>query len=74
MQCTRKLSKIQYDYTINGANLTRRDSFENLTFDSHLSIRKHTSNIVTSSFRMLGFLIRNARDFQSTSRYHRNSI
>ena len=66
---TRKLNKIQYEYTISGANLVRRDSFKDLgvTFDSHLSFREHTSNIVTSSFKMLGFLIRNARDFQNAS-------
>lgn len=64
----RKLSKIRYRYTLGNDRLTRVESTKDLgvMFDSRLTFHDHIIFLVKESFRRLGFVLRNCRDFRNS--------
>lgn len=64
-QFTNKSNKVQHNYHIDNSSLKNLDKFLDLgvMFDLKLSFVPHVEYIVAKSSRMLGFLIRNSRDF-----------
>ena len=63
---TRKSYAITYNYQVDLQALVRVDALKDLGvhFDSKLSFSGHVEQIVSSSTRMLGFIIRLSQDFQ----------
>lgn len=68
MSFSLKHCAVEYDYTLDGQVLQRPNIFCDLgvTFDRTLSFTAHISNVITSCFRSLGFIIRNSHDFVNT--------
>lgn len=64
---TRCVNPILYDYTVGSELITRRDSMKDLgiLFDSKLTFSEHISTICLSASRLLGFVIRSARNFNN---------
>lgn len=62
---TRKKSAFIYNYSINDMPLSRQDKFRDLgvLFDTGLSFVDHINDIANTSFRNLGFILRNCKDF-----------
>jgi hypothetical protein len=60
-----KKTIIKYDYLINNSPLTRVDKVNDLgvLFKSNFSFKEHINNIVNKSFRILGFIKRNSKNF-----------
>lgn len=58
---------ILYNYSMNNANLQRVNDTTDLgiKFDVKLSFSHHMEDIVSKSYRNLGFILRNCRQFQS---------
>lgn len=56
---------LQHNYTINGSTLHRPDTVRDLgvIFDPKLSFTGHINHVVSSAYKILGFIIRNCRDF-----------
>lgn len=65
MSFSLKHNVIKYDYSIDEVSLHRPNTIRDLgvIFDSNLSFTHHINDIVTNSFRSLGFVIRNTREF-----------
>lgn len=65
---TRKQSPILFDYKLGGVPFSRSDNIKDLgiTFDSELNFNKHVENVVISSYKNLGFIIRNTKGFNDT--------
>jgi hypothetical protein len=62
---TKKTEPLLFNYSINGTTLPRSNSVRDLgvVFDSRLSFTYHIASIVNSSFKSLGFVLRNSREF-----------
>lgn len=62
---TRSHNLILHDYSISNSVLVRVDEMCDLgvTYDTKLNFNRHVHNIVKSSCKMLGFIIRNTRNF-----------
>lgn len=60
-----KNSLLTFEYSLNHSPLPRSNTYKDLgvTFDHKLSFIPHMSNIINDSFKMLGFVIRNSKDF-----------
>lgn len=58
---------IAFDYNISGKTIARSLVIKDLgvTFDQKLTFHEHISILAKESFRRLGFVLRNARDFNS---------
>lgn len=56
---------LQYDYVIDGSVLTRPHTIRDLgvVYDSKLAFVEHVNHTVTNAYKVLGFIIRNCRDF-----------
>lgn len=69
MTYTTKTSEVLYDYHINDEILARQTTFKDLgvTFDKKLSFSNHIENIVTNTYKTLGFIIRNSNDFANNN-------
>lgn len=63
----RGLRPIHYNYSLGGQIITRAAIIKDLgvTFDRGLTFRDHVSILAKESFRRLGFVLRNARDFNN---------
>lgn len=63
---TRKRRSFSRTYHINGAPLSEVDSIRDLgvTIDSKLQFSTHIQNITRKSFKTLGFIFRNCKDFK----------
>ncbi|XP_044761846.1 uncharacterized protein LOC123319063 [Coccinella septempunctata] len=72
MTISRLERPIMVDYCIGGKNIDRVFVFKDLgvSYDSTLSFRAHIQAISASSLRTLGFVIRNARDFNVETLQH----
>ncbi|XP_044745109.1 uncharacterized protein LOC123306973 [Coccinella septempunctata] len=72
MTISRLERPIMVDYCIGGKNIDRVFVFKDLgvSYDSTLSFREHIQAISASSLRTLGFVIRNARDFNVETLQH----
>lgn len=66
MSFCRKNSVITHNYSIDDIILERPESVKDLgvLFDAKLSFTLHTEKIVAAAYRMLGFVIRNMRQFR----------
>lgn len=64
---SRKANPIVFDYCYDGSVLGRTSSMRDLgvTFDSRLSFTEHANAVTLSALRMLGFIIRTTRNFNS---------
>lgn len=62
---TRKRSCVEFRYDVEGVELQRCTEFRDLgvTFDSKLSFVSHVNTIIAASYRNLGFILRNSREF-----------
>lgn len=69
MSYTLKSETQNYNYSIGDTMIGRVSVFKDLgvTFDSKLSFVQHISEVVQSSFRALGFIVRNTRDFSNSN-------
>lgn len=58
--------QVQFEYTINGSNLSRPDLILDLgvTFDQKLSFIPHINRVIAKAYAMLGFVIRCSREFK----------
>ena len=58
---------IAFEYTINGTVIIRSTTVKDLgvVFDRKLTFHDHITTVAKDSFRRLGFVLRNARDFQN---------
>ena len=67
MTYTSRTNEIQNIYQLNGQALERVSNFKDLgvLFDSKLKFNEHHKEITQKAFKMLGFLYRTARYFQS---------
>ena len=67
MSFSRKNENLSYDYTMNGVSLIRCQQFKDLgvIMDSTLSFIPHINYVTNKATRMLGFVVRNTREFQS---------
>lgn len=65
MSFTRRRSGILYNYSLGDINLERVDRTSDLgvVFDSELRFSHHITQCVSSSYRVLGFILRNTRSF-----------
>lgn len=65
MKFSRLRHQINFNYLINGEILSSVANISDLgvTLDPALSYREHTSNIVSKSLMMLGFIKRNSKEF-----------
>lgn len=65
MTFSRKLSPIWHNYILNNVTLSRQDSIKDLgvIFDTKLSFNFHVNEIIKSSYKSLGFVIRNSLGF-----------
>ena len=66
MSCTRNIDKINFYYNINGVLLQKCNAYRDLgvIIDSTLSFVPHIEQMVNSSLRTVGFIIRNGTDFK----------
>ena len=55
----------KFTYSLNDIQLSRCSQFKDLgvILDSKLTFNNHINDIVASSYRNLGFIIRNTKDF-----------
>jgi hypothetical protein len=62
---TKKTKPLLFNYNINGRILSRSNLVRDLgvIFDSRLSFTDHIESIVNSSFKSLGFVLRNGKEF-----------
>lgn len=67
MTFTRMRQPIICDYTVNGNLITRVTNMKDLgvTFDRELTFHDHIVALAKESFRRLGFILRNSKDFQN---------
>src|SRR5436190_2091918 len=58
---------ILYDYRMNNINLHRVSTKRDLgvLFDPKFDFSSHVNDLITCSYRNLGFIVKNSRDFQS---------
>ena len=58
---------IDFEYKLNGTIITRSTNMKDLgvTFDQKLTFHDHVSAVAKESFKRLGFVLRNARDFRN---------
>ncbi|RZC40962.1 RVT 1 domain containing protein, partial [Asbolus verrucosus] len=65
---TNKTGQFSFDYKIGDTILGRNDTVRDLgvTFESTLNFSVHIDNIVSASYKSLGFLIRNSCYFKNT--------
>lgn len=61
------MDTINFDYKINSVELTRVSNVCDLGihFDSKLTFNGHIEKIISASYKKLGFIIRNSKDFQN---------
>jgi hypothetical protein len=64
---TRKVNKLNFQYTINGQALKRHDQAKDLgiTFDSKLYFKMHYNSIHAKASQLLGFVLRVTKDFKN---------
>lgn len=64
---TRKCNSIDFNYHINNVTLTRVNTIKDLgvTFDQKLSFTFHFETVSKKAMQMLGFVIRNTREFKN---------
>lgn len=64
---TKQNNYILYEYRMNHINLCRVSTKRDLgvLFDPKFDFSLHVNNLVTCSYRNLGFIVRNSRDFHS---------
>lgn len=69
MSYTTKTSPIIFDYCVDNSLLQRPHTFVDLgvTFDKELTFLPHINNLVSTSFKTLGFLIRTSQDFSNAN-------
>ncbi|PZC70519.1 hypothetical protein B5X24_HaOG215757 [Helicoverpa armigera] len=62
----RKQHPITFEYKINGSIVTRSSTMKDLgvVFDQKLTFHDHITTVAKESFKRLGFVLRNSRDFQ----------
>lgn len=62
---TRRQSSVQFLYNIDGDMLARSDSVKDLgiQFNSKLNFSEHINDISVKAIRMLGFIVRNCKNF-----------
>lgn len=67
MSFTRKKNPINYSYNIDGISLQRQTIVKDLGiyFDSELTFAKHILARTSEAIRMLGFIIRNCKQFNN---------
>lgn len=67
MSFTSKATTLEFDYGINGNTLARPNVFQDLgvVFDKQMSFVPHINLLVSDAFRILGFVLRTTRNFQS---------
>lgn len=67
MTFSRKSRPSQAVYTLGDAEVTRIFNIRDLgvTFDCRLTFHEHISLVAAESYRRLGFVLRNARDFRN---------
>lgn len=67
MSYSRKQSTYEFDYKIESTPLNRPNNVKDLgvVFDPKLTFVDHINSTVTSSFKTLGFVLRNIKDFQN---------
>lgn len=65
MSYSRKTDPVLYEYNLNNIALTRPEFIKDLgvTFDGKLTFNKHIEQIVQSSYKNLGFVLRNSKGF-----------
>lgn len=65
MTFSRKTNNTRYFYNIRGTVLNHPDTVRDLGihFESRLTFISHTTRVVNDAFKMLGFIVRNSRDF-----------
>lgn len=66
---TRKRSKIEFGYSVEGVLLTRLRMVKDLgiLMDEKLTFSKHVDYIIAKAYSMLGFVIRTCRDFKNVN-------
>lgn len=64
----RKRHPITFDYKINGSSISRSSTMRDLgvVFDQKLTFHDHIATVAKESFKRLGFVLRNSRDFKNT--------
>lgn len=64
-----KSNMLTFDYRLNNCVLPKSKTFKDLgvTFDHKLSFIPHLNNVINDSFRLLGFVIRNSKEFLEIS-------
>lgn len=69
MTFTRKQNPIVHDYCLGSVTLDRVTAMKDLgvLFDSALTFREHITNICSTAQKMLGFVIRTCRSFESVA-------
>lgn len=67
LSCSRRRALILHNYSINNVILVRSSEHTDLgvTFNSRFSFDSHISNMVSSAYRILGFVIRSGHDFEN---------
>jgi hypothetical protein len=67
---TKQTVALLFNYSINGTTLSRSNSVRDLgvVFGSRLSFTNHIESIVNSSFKSLGFVLRNGREFSDVDK------
>lgn len=68
MTFTRKWHPIQFEYQLGPHEITRSTTMKDLgvTFDRKLTFNDHITNVAKESYRRLGFVMRNSKDFKGT--------
>ncbi|XP_045773470.1 uncharacterized protein LOC123872917 isoform X2 [Maniola jurtina] len=63
----RKRCPVYFPYNMNGVQLPRQANIKDLgiIFDHKLTFHDHISTLASESFKRLGFVLRNTRDFQN---------
>lgn len=66
---TRKVNPVEFSYTFNNTELIRSQTTKDLgiLFDSRLDFVEHINTITASALRLLGFIVRNCKQFSSVS-------
>lgn len=62
-----KVNKLEFAYKLNDSVIERCNSFKDLgiLFDSKLTFATHINNICNKAMKMLGFIIRNSKNFSN---------
>ncbi|XP_045455333.1 uncharacterized protein LOC123665015 [Melitaea cinxia] len=69
MTFSRVRRPVKFDYKLDKDTIARPDTSKDLgvTFDSRLTFHDHITAVAKESFRRLGFVLRNAKEFKNTT-------